>query len=207
MAPPHMRRAAALARGEPCENDDAGNPEDSNAQASQQWQTPALSPVELRWLRGQGLSRAAILSPWPIGATNVTFTGKAFKLDANGERALTFLVEDCGEAIDIAARQPRTGKLATLLGTGFAIGQEAIFNPATYFAGDALLVHETPLQWLLAERKGIVILRPDLAHAYLANCQRLAFSDARFAQTVKAWLRPPKPTAEILVAVEERAAA
>ena len=82
-----------------------------------------------------------------------------------------------------------------------------VFNPATYFAGGALRVHETPLQWLLAEREGIVILRPDLAHAYLANCQRLACSDAAHARQVERWLQPPKPTVEIFVAVEERAAA
>jgi hypothetical protein len=163
--------------------------------------------AELRWLRGQGVSRAAILYSWPIGATNVTFHGKAFELDATGERVLTFLVEDCGEAIDIAAWQPRTGKLATWLGAGFAIGQEAIFNPATYFACGALHVHETPLQWLQAEREGIVILRPDLANAYLANRPRLACSDAAYARQVEQWLQPPKPTVEIFVAVEERAAA
>jgi hypothetical protein len=82
-----------------------------------------------------------------------------------------------------------------------------IFNPATYFAGGALYVHETPLQWLLAEREGIVILRPDLARAYIANCQRLAFADAAHARRVERWLQPPKPTVEIFVAVEERAAA
>jgi hypothetical protein len=169
------------------------------------WRVPAPNLAELRWLRGQGVSRSAILCPWPIGAANVKFDGDAFALDPNGERALTFLVEDCGEVIDIAAWQPRTGQLATWLSAAFAIGQEKIFNPATYFADSALRVHETPLQWLQAEREGIVIVRPDLAHAHLANCQRLAFSDARFAQMVKAWLQPPKPTVEIFVAVEAAA--
>lgn len=171
------------------------------------WQVPAPDLAEVRWLRSQGVSRSAILRPRPIGATNVTFGGKAFDVDPHGERVLTFLVEDCGEAIDIAAWQPRTGQLATWLGTGFAIGQEAILNPATYFADGALHVYETPLQWLLANRDGIVIVRPDLAHAYLANCQRLVCPDARFARKVRQWLEPPKPTAEIFVAVQERAAA
>jgi hypothetical protein len=52
-----------------------------------------------------------------------------------------------------------------------------------------------------------VILRPDLARAYIANCQRLAFADAAHARRVERWLQPPKPTVEIFVAVEERAAA
>jgi len=120
---------------------------------------------------------------------------------------LTFLVEDCGEVIDIAAWQPRTGQLATRRHAGFAIGQEGIFNPATYFADGVLQVHETPLQWLQAEREGIVILRPDLVHAYLAGCQRIVCPDARFAREVEAWVQSPKPTVEIFVAVQERAAA
>lgn len=206
MAPPNVRGPAALARSEPRGHDATGNPKDGNAHSSQQWQIPAPSPVELRWLRGQGVSRAAISYPWPIGATNVTFKGSGFELVAD-ERVLTFLVEDYGEIIDIAAWQPRTGRIATWLNAGFAIGQEQIFNPATYFDDGALYVHETPLQWLLAERNGIVIVRPDLAHAYLANCRRLACSVVAHARRLKCWLQPPKPTAEILVRVDERAPA
>lgn len=165
------------------------------------WRVPAPNIAELRWLRSQGASQSAILRPWPLGATNVRLDDDAFELDTNGERVLTFLVEDCGEVMDIAAWQPRTGQLATWFGAGFAIGQEAIFNPATYFADGALHVHESPLQWLQAEREGIVIVRPALVHAYLANCQRLAFSDACFARKVRQWLEPPKPTVEIMVEV------
>lgn len=171
------------------------------------WQVPAPSLAGLRWIRRQGVSRSALLSPWPIGATNVTLKGNTFEQDSNGEHALTFLIEDGGEVIDVAAWQPRAGRLTTLLNAGFAIGQEAIFNPATYFAGGALYVHETPLHWLLAEREGICIVRPDLTHAYLANCQRLAFVDAAHARTVQRWLER-KPTAQILVEIPaERAAA
>ncbi len=65
----------------------------------------------------------------------------------------------------------------------------------------------TTLQWLLAEREGIVILRPDLAPAYLANCQRLACSNKAHARQLERWLQPPKPTTEIFVTVEEGAAA
>ena len=99
-------------------------------------------------------------------------------------------------------------QLASWRGQAFCLGDvDDIFNPATYFDGGALRVHETPLQWLLADRDGIVIVRPDLAHAYLASCQRLAFSDRAHARQVDKWLQPPKPTVEILVEVEERAAA
>jgi hypothetical protein len=199
MAPPHMQRPDA-AHAEPSEDKHAGNAKNGSANAWKQWQVPTPSLTELRWLRGQGVSRAALLYPWPIGATNVTFYGNTFEFDSHGERVLTFLVEDI-DVVDIAAWQPRTGKLATWLAAGFAIGQEAIFNPATYFAGGALRVYETPVQWLQAEREGIVIVRPNVAHAYLPNCQRLVCSDAAHARKVDRWLQLPKPKTEILIEV------
>jgi hypothetical protein len=121
---------------------------------------------------------------------------------------LIFRAEDCDEVIDLIAWQPQIGALASWRGQAFCLGDvDDAFNPATYFAGGVMRVHKTPLQWLLAGRDGIVIVRKDFAHAYLANCQRLAFSEARFAHTVARWLQPPKPMVEIFLAVEERAAA
>jgi hypothetical protein len=160
---------------------------------------------ELLWLVRQGVSDDAL---WPISGATVYFDGNAFKLYPEGERALTFRAEDCGEVIDLVAWQPRTGKLASWRGQAFCLGDvDDIFNPATYFAGGALRLHETPLQWLLAEREGIVVARPDWAHAYLANCRRLACSHTVHARQVEGWLQPPRPTTEIFVAVEERSAA
>jgi hypothetical protein len=52
MAPPHMRRPAALAHGEPCENGDVGKAEDS--QASRQWQVPARRQRQARHLHRRG---------------------------------------------------------------------------------------------------------------------------------------------------------
>ena len=97
-----------------------------------------------------------------------------FDLDHEGERALIFRAEDRGEVIDLVAWQPRTSAVASWRGQAFCLGDmESIFNPATYFAADALRVHATPLDWLMADRDGIVIVRPDLVPAYLASCQRI----------------------------------
>jgi hypothetical protein len=138
---------------------------------------------ELRWLLRQGISDAAL---WPISGATVRLDGSTFALDPDGERALIFRAEDCGEVIDLIAWQPRTDKLASWRGIAFCLGDvDDIFNSATYFAGGALRVHETPLQWLRAERDGIMILRPDLAHAYLAD-RRIVCPDARFAHEVEA---------------------
>jgi hypothetical protein len=158
---------------------------------------------DLCWLLDQGVSDEAL---WPISGATVRFDGATFDLDDEGERALTFRAEDCGKVIDLIAWQYRSEKLAAWCGQAFCLGDvDDIFNTATYFGGGALRVHATPLDWLLADRDGIVIVRPDLAPAY--NCQRIRCSNAAHAREVEQWLQPHKPSVEILVEVEERAAA
>jgi hypothetical protein len=159
---------------------------------------------ELLWLLRHGVNENAL---WPISGVTVHFDGHTFDLDPDGERALVFRALSSGEVVDLIAWQPQTGELGSWRGVAFCLGDlDDIFNPATYFADSALPVHETPLQWLLAEREGIVILRPDLAPVYLANCQRLACSNKAHARQLERWLQPPKPTTEIFVTVEEGAA-
>jgi hypothetical protein len=163
--------------------------------------------AEIGWLLDQDISDTAILEPEPLRAGKVRFLGKQTfdfaRFSDIGERALVIVADE-----DLIAWQPRTGTLATWRGATFALGQEAIFNPATYFSSGALHVHETPLQWLQADRQGIVIVRPGLCHAYLAHCPRLASSDTGFARKVQAWVQPRKPTVQILVGVKpDRAAA
>ncbi|MCG8561116.1 MAG: hypothetical protein MI824_15065 [Hyphomicrobiales bacterium] len=165
--------------------------------------------VELDWLQSQGVSRKALVLPWPIGACLARLDAKTknFDPDDAGERAITILVDDEGEPIDIAAWWPRTGKVASCLGTAFAIGQGAILNPATYFSGGALHVHEGPLDWLRGGRRGIVILRPELAHAYLGRRERLSFDTPKHAERVSSWLQPPRPTAKLFIRQPEATAA
>jgi hypothetical protein len=101
----------------------------------------------------------------------------------------------------------RTGALASWLGQAFCLGDlDDVFNPATYFADGALHVHETPLQWLVAERRGIVIVRRDLAHAYLKG-RRVVCDDPQYAARIERWCKPPKIDVEILISRRQREAA
>jgi hypothetical protein len=161
------------------------------------------SDDELLFLHDQGVNENAI---WPISGATVRFDGGTFELDPEaGERALTFRAEDCDKVIDLIAWNPRSGAVGSWRGQAFCLGDvDDIFNPATYFGGDALRVHATPLDWLRADREGIVIVRPDLASAYLASRQRISFANTDHARQVEKWLEPPIPTVEILVEVEER---
>jgi hypothetical protein len=127
---------------------------------------------ELLWLLEQGVSDEAL---WPISGATVRFDSATFDLDAEGERALVFRAEDRDEVIDLIGWQPHTGALASWRGQAFCLGDiDDIFNPATYFDGGALRVHATPLDWLLANRDGIVIVQPDLAPAYLETASAFA---------------------------------
>jgi hypothetical protein len=73
--------------------------------------------------------------------------------------------------------------------------------------GDALRVHRTPLEWLRANRDGIVIVRRELTYAYLRNVRRLSFADPAHARQVERWLEPPRAGPELLVEVVEKLAA
>jgi AAA domain len=106
---------------------------------------------EIRWLFEQGVSDTAMLSPTLMRAGKI-LDNNTFDFDGDGIRAVVF--EEGG---DLSAWNPKRNLLATWQSVAFALGEEAIWNPATYFAGDALRVHATPLDWLLADRDGIVI--------------------------------------------------
>jgi hypothetical protein len=67
-------------------------------------------------------------------------------------------------------------------------------------------VHLTPLDWLRANRYGVVIVRPDLACAMSRHVPRLAFADAGFARQVKGWMKPPKVTTQFFVEARRVAA-
>ena len=156
------------------------------------------------WLRDQGVSPEAIIEPDPIGAAWVRFLGDATFEAAKGTeplalRALTFRVVDGDEIIDLAAWSPRTGQIGIWRGVGFALGQEAIFNPATFFDGEALRLHATPLEWLQSGRDGICIVRWKYTYAYLRNVPRLFCADPQLAYQLERWCRPPTALPKILV--------
>ncbi len=159
-----------------------------------------LEQHEFDWLRSQGVSDNALDEYPHIGAAHVRFDGSHFEEAEGGERVLTFVIYDCGEFIDFAAWQPRMGELATWRGAGFAIGQDQIFNPATYFDGGALRVHADPLAWLKAGREGIVIANAELTYAYLRDC-RLSFADPALGRAVELWREPPRPRGDLFIEV------
>jgi len=213
--------------------DRLNNSEDTHRQSGFQARTSAkpgvpldyLNELELRWLLlRHDVPDTALMQPGPVRAGHVRFLAskthafssvtslnskansikarRVFDFDEAGERALVFI-----EDHDLIAWQPRTGQLASWRGVAFALGESAIWNPASWFMGGGLKVHRTPLEWLKDDRRGICIVRRELTYAMLKHVPRLVFADAAHARQVKRWLQPPQPRAEIMVEIQERVAA
>jgi hypothetical protein len=170
---------------------------------------PYPTSAELEWLFASGVPVDAMAEPWPIKSAKVRFSNSgSFDFDREGHQAIIFLAEDLGKAIDLIAWRPPSGGIASWRGAAFCLGDtEHIFSPATYFADGALRIHQTPLDWLKAERDGVVIVQTQWTYAYLRDA-RLSFADRAFAQKVKRWREPPAPRGELFIEVPaERAGA
>src|SRR4029077_2255613 len=154
---------------------------------------------ELLHLKKRGVSMNALTWPWIIGAATVSFDDKAgFDFDAAGTRALIFRAEDCGTPIDLVAWNAQC--FASLNGSAFCVGDlDQIFSPATWFSGDGLHIHTGPIEWLRADRAGIVILNFNLCWAYLRNVPRVICQNELIAARVHRHLKPPRCTTKILV--------
>ena len=173
------------------------------APGSGAWQELAYPlEAELEWLFAHGVAPEAMAEPWPLRSARVVFDGlNGFDFRRHGESAIIFKAEDRGDELDLIAWEASTGKLASWHGNILCLGDlDQIDNPATYFMGGALRIHASPLEWLMAKREGIVILRKDFAYAHLRFCQRIVCDDLAHAEKVERWLRAPEPTAEILIA-------
>jgi hypothetical protein len=169
--------------------------------ASVQRRWGALSEEQGAWLVKQGVPPEALLDPTPVGAANVCFHDDGtFAASASGTAVLTFRVADVDAVdIDLAAWSPRTGELASWYGRAFALGEDQIFNPASFFAGAALRIHEDPLAWLCAGREGICIIKPEVTYAMMRHVPRVTFADFDFAKTFETWIKPPAPRVAMFV--------
>jgi len=127
-----------------------------------------------------------------------------FEPDAAGDRWFAF--EQPG-VDDIVFWNRSSGRLCTWSGRTFALGQELIDEPATYSFDCNLNIFVDPLEWLKAQRDGIVVL-PDkwpLAFDRLRDCPRVAIDErllSRYTKSMK-----PARLPEVFVIRARRAAA
>ena len=109
------------------------------------------------------------------------------------------------DPVDVAVWQPRSPRLGSYFGWAFALGEDQIDNLATYAFDDGLTVHRTPLDWLRAGRRGIVIMRPEQTPIRLRHVPKLIAADLGHGRQLSKLITPRLP--EIYVRTRERQAA
>lgn len=70
----------------------------------------------------------------------------------------------------------------------------------------ALQVHETPLQWLIAERQGVVIVDPRRAPSLLRSAAPLAASSVAFGRRLRNLLTLSSPSIYVPTAGNQKVA-
>jgi hypothetical protein len=125
----------------------------------------------------QGVHPLDLFKGWSTQADRVTFNGEYFEfVDKGGEQAFTMGVMSNVGLIDVVAWQPSSGRMATWLGLGFALGEHQIGDlPDDDSYG--LAVFRSPLNWLRAGCAGIVIVHRPFAHIVLEKVPFLVAED------------------------------
>lgn len=146
-----------------------------------------LRQREIDRFLGCGVSAINLGSPWPVLADRVLFDGEFFSFANDsgvaGEPAFTMLVISNVGPIDIAAWSPSSNRLAVWCGEGFALGERQIHHPYPLLPG--LPVFRSPLGWLRAGRRGIVIIRSQFAARVLGDVPVLIAEDEQHQQELR----------------------
>jgi hypothetical protein len=152
----------------------------------------------IRRLRAEGVSPDALAEPELPAFADVVFHDDRplfdFIDEAAGEAevpAIIFLARDEeGEPRDLVAWSCKKNRLAAWFGAATMLGEDYLAGPRLE---DGLRVCADPLEWLRAERLGVVILDARRACWRLAE-ERLIVGDVAFGRRVRDALRLPEPT-------------
>jgi hypothetical protein len=139
-----------------------------------------LKQAEIDRLRALDVKPLAMAKVFPMQAHRVQFDGELFAFADDdrdcGEMAFTIGVVNENGLVDAAAWQPATGRLAIWLGEGFALGEHLIQNHVDDDSS-GLAVFRSPLDWMRANCRGIVILQNRFAPVMLAPVRVLLAED------------------------------
>jgi hypothetical protein len=147
-----------------------------------------------------GVRPEVLLQPLPLRVGSIAWIDAetfAFEqhlvVDLPVEQAILILVTDPhGDALDIAAWHPASGRLGTWCHRAWALGQDGIYAPRLTRHG-ALPVWRNPLRWLEAGQKGVVLIQPQLAAAFLCDAGPLLAEDVEHGRELKEQLVRPAP--------------
>ena len=169
-----------------------------------------LKPGEIERFAAKGVEQAALRYPQPLRANGIVYRSDGsfeFAIDTGHRRitqAFTILATTTFGAVDIVAWQPETNQIASWLNRAFALGEEQIWAPR--LGDEPLPIWRTPLNWLRAGRKGIVILRPEVACLQLDCVSGVCAEDFAHAEALERILFPPKPKTKIYLPDKARPA-
>jgi hypothetical protein len=166
-----------------------------------------LQPPPLSWirrLRHLGATADALAHPEMPAIGGVSFDGGYFDFENEGQPALLFIARDeLGIPVDIVAWHPRTQRIARWLGAVALLGEDQV-NGARLDQERALPVHETPIDWLVAGRSGVVIVDPRRAAFILRRAEPLRVANAAFGKRLATLLHiaPPRIFAPSVAALK-----
>lgn len=153
----------------------------------------SLRQSHIDWLIAQGVPAIAIVMPYALEiARGIRAEDGIFEHDPVGTVWFVF-----NEPDDTIFWNPKTGEVATDLGRAFALGQDEIANPGATSLGQWLHVHESPLDWLRASRRGIVVLRWELAFEQLRDVERIAVPESLVSRYEKN-MKPKLPAVGVI---------
>lgn len=150
-----------------------------------------------------GVSPQSLSAGYPVLASEVVFLPNGYFEffeecpDAVAEKAFLLIAQNYGGPVDIVAWQPKTNRIALWLNRAIALGEEQFWGPR--FDDAPLPVWRTPMKWLAAGRRGLVILHPRQAFHLLGNLPAIVAEDLEHGTELELLLTPPKPTTQILV--------
>jgi hypothetical protein len=134
-----------------------------------------------------------------VGDANFEFSRH---LDGDDRVAMTFVCRNhIGDPIDVAAWSP-PHPVSLWLGWAALLGAEGLFKPRMT---EGLAVHATPLEWLRAACRGVVVLDPQKAKGLLYRAQPLEVATVDQGRELRRAMEVKPPI--ILVSQNWRAAA
>jgi hypothetical protein len=153
-----------------------------------------LTQQDLDGFKRAGVGLRALAFPDMVFKARVLFDGRFFDIahpDEAGVSAFILPVRNQFEdMIDVLAW--RGGKICTLLGRAWILGEENLYAPRIIHGG-ALPVWRSPLPWLMAERTGVVILDYQKAALNALDFGPLLAEDAAHRAFLRQRLTIPLP--------------
>jgi hypothetical protein len=162
-------------------------------------QLPEIPWITFQWLMKRGVPPQALMHPeLPKRARVVFLEGLPYfdlaeDVGEDGVDALIFFARnDLGEPCDMVAWALSPKRLASWYGVVAVLGADDILAPRMTSRG-VLMIHRTPLNWLRAERSGVVIIEPNKAVLELRDLGPLAAEDEAHGHELRALFRKREP--------------